>query len=264
MSYWDTPYTSENELVSDFLSKCNDNATALSPLQTIASVPFVRDAARKLKVWSDTSTPDTKVNITCDEVCLLDANSNPLRLIGVSTSVTITVAGAGGLDTGSEAANTWYYLWLIATSAGVVSAVLSTSSTAPTLPSGYLFYSFVSAVRNDNNSNLAHYCQFGRKVFYELNSSTLPPNTTFSGLSSTPTSESLAAYIPTSIVTIVKLSLSGTYAFMRGASSSSAAFYQYQTANGIVDVPFGMTGAAYFFNSSGNADIGVLFYGWEY
>lgn len=56
--------------------------------------------------------------------------------LGADTDVSLTSNGANGLDTGSKANNTWYYLWLCKGVSGVC-ALFSTSLTAPTLPSGY-------------------------------------------------------------------------------------------------------------------------------
>ena len=73
---------------------------------------------------------------------------------GVLT-VDITSSGANGLDTGSESSNTWYYVWLIAKSSdGTLAGLLSTSATAPTLPSGYDKQRCVGVVRNNASSNL--------------------------------------------------------------------------------------------------------------
>lgn len=47
---------------------------------------------------------------------------------------------AGGLDTGSVAADTWYYIWLIKKdSDGTIDALFSLSATTPTMPSGYTY-----------------------------------------------------------------------------------------------------------------------------
>lgn len=64
-------------------------------------------------------------------------------------TVDITASGANGLDTGAEAADTWYYLWLIFNpTTEVVAGLLSTSPTSPTMPSGYTKKRLISAVRN--------------------------------------------------------------------------------------------------------------------
>ena len=80
-------------------------------------------------------------------------------------SVDITASGAGGLDTGSEAASTWYFIYLIwnpttETEAGLLSA----SATSPTLPSGYTKKRLVGAVYNDGSSNFRRFVQHGKYV----------------------------------------------------------------------------------------------------
>lgn len=84
--------------------------------------------------------------------CLDDTHTKILRR-GVY-AVNTGVSGIGGLDTGSVAADTWYYVWLCAGTTGV-GAVISTSSSAPTLPSGYDDYKRrIGAVRTDGSSDL--------------------------------------------------------------------------------------------------------------
>ena len=80
-----------------------------------------------------------------------------------SILVDITSSGAGGLDTGSEAASTWYAVWLIgdSTSVNSPSAILSVSFTAPTLPAGYDSKRYVGSVRNDLSSDFHDFVQTG-------------------------------------------------------------------------------------------------------
>ena len=75
----------------------------------------------------------------------------------------ITTSGAGGLDTGSEAASTWYAVHVIADSSKVnpVDALLSLSATAPTLPAGYDAFRRLGWARNDGSSNFIDFIQFG-------------------------------------------------------------------------------------------------------
>lgn len=97
------------------------------------------------------------------------------NIIGSGANVTYTadlaVAGAGGLDTGAEAGDTWYYVYVIVgddTGAVLdstannqqppcwrrgarVNVLLSTSSTAPTVPSGFTRFRRVGAVRNNSS-----------------------------------------------------------------------------------------------------------------
>lgn len=69
-------------------------------------------------------------------------------------------SGNGGLDTGSKAANTFYYLWLIKrTDTGAVDALFSISATAPTMPTNYDRKQRVGFIRTDGSSNILPFKQ---------------------------------------------------------------------------------------------------------
>lgn len=75
-------------------------------------------------------------------------------IVGSTLTANIAVSGANGLDTGVEAANTWYSLWAIADNGGTNAASLfSTSASSPTMPSGFTRKRRVGWVRNLSNSN---------------------------------------------------------------------------------------------------------------
>lgn len=70
--------------------------------------------------------------------------------------------GNGGLDTGSVTTETWYHVWLIRRSdTGVVDALFSTSSTAPTMPTNYDEKAHIGAVYTDASSNILPFYQMG-------------------------------------------------------------------------------------------------------
>lgn len=80
--------------------------------------------------------------------------------IDVTSQVTAAfgTSGAGGLDTGSESANTHYYLWLISKADGAdPAAMISASSSSPTMPSLYTKKQRVGTFRNDGSSNIIPY-----------------------------------------------------------------------------------------------------------
>ena len=100
------------------------------------------------------------------------------QVVGSGANVTyiadVAVAGVNGLDTGSEAANTWYHVYIIIgddtgevlDSTGnnnqpphwrrgaKVASLLSTSATAPTLPPGFNRFRRVGAVFNNSSGDL--------------------------------------------------------------------------------------------------------------
>jgi hypothetical protein len=110
------------------------------------------------------------VTISADEI-VVENSSNAYKTL---RSVGLTVAGvssgvANGLDTGALAASTWYSVWVIAKADGTTAGLVSLSSTAPTLPSGYTFKARVGWIRTDGTANKypLSFVQFGRRVFYK-------------------------------------------------------------------------------------------------
>ena len=76
-------------------------------------------------------------------------------ILAAPVVVDIAVAGAGGLDAGAEAANTWYFIFVISDSTGVLPTVglLSTAANAPTMPAGYDTRRRIGSVRNNGASD---------------------------------------------------------------------------------------------------------------
>ena len=91
--------------------------------------------------------------------CRDSANTLTIELAS-ATVADLTVSGAGGLDTGSEAADTWYQVLVIAGTAGV-STLLHAGTGDPTLPSGYTHWRRVGWVRNDAAGDLLAFAAAG-------------------------------------------------------------------------------------------------------
>jgi hypothetical protein len=69
---------------------------------------------------------------------------------------------AGGLDTGTIAASTWYHFWAIRRSdTGVTDYLFSTSATSPTMPTNYDAKRRIGAVATDASSNWQPFAQNG-------------------------------------------------------------------------------------------------------
>jgi len=82
-----------------------------------------------------------------------------------TTTVDLSASGVGGLDTGSEASSTLYYIYAVADAdATTFTAIASTSSSAPT---GITYFYLLGAVRNDSSSNIVKFYQAGRRIFYD-------------------------------------------------------------------------------------------------
>lgn len=107
---------------------------------------------RNLIAKNNSGTPNSIMDVTADTVVLMNASNASYVANSVSISINIASSGANGLDTGAEAGNTWYYLWIIY-NGSTVAGLISTSATAPTMPSGYTYKALIGAVRNDGSSN---------------------------------------------------------------------------------------------------------------
>lgn len=73
----------------------------------------------------------------------------------------------GGLDAGSKANSTWYYLHAIYNPTTLVSDyLLSASATSPTLPSGFTHRRRVGAVLTDSGGSIRAFTQVGNRVLW--------------------------------------------------------------------------------------------------
>ena len=116
-------------------------------------------AISALRVKNNATNPNYQVDINADGIVVRNG-SKLLQLFDVDLTVDITASGANGLDTGTESSNNWYYIWVIYNPATATTAgLLSASSSAPTLPSGYAYKKFVSAVLNNSSSNFKAFSQ---------------------------------------------------------------------------------------------------------
>lgn len=82
-----------------------------------------------------------------------------------TTSIWTVGSGNGCLDTGSIAASTWYWVYVIKrTDTNVVDVICSTSAVSPTLPANYSAWRRIGAIRTNtaaNSNGLRPFTQFG-------------------------------------------------------------------------------------------------------
>ena len=115
-------------------------------------------------------TANTTCNVTCDQITLYDGTLYSTQST-VSVSISTGSTGANGVETGTTlTASTWYYVWIIY-NGSTVAGLISASSTAPTMPSGYTYKARVGAVYYTSGSVLARTLQYGRKAQYVVTAS---------------------------------------------------------------------------------------------
>lgn len=206
-------------------------------------------SARNLLVFNNTGTPNSKMDITADEVVL--KTSDGVAYLASTVSVTADMSlgvSANGLDAGTEAANTWYYLWLIYNGTTVAS-LISTSATAPTLPTGYTHKALVGQVRNDNSSNFVVTRIVDRRAFIATQdiAATITGVTAYTALTGTPATE-FAKFVPpiakTAFIILGKIANADYGAAV--AADTSGNFEQIQSGTGTGTTFNGMAGASFF------------------
>lgn len=96
------------------------------------------------------------------------ANSTAIDLMVLASAYTKTTgawavgSGNGALDTSSIAANTWYHVYLIKRpDTGVVDVLISTSVSAPVLPTNYTEFRRIGSMRTEASSQWLKFSQLG-------------------------------------------------------------------------------------------------------
>lgn len=135
------------------------------------SIVGIKGAASNLKILVNTAATAT---VTADELCLEDGSGNYRIFHNVSKGINTGTTGAGGLDTGSVGANTFYYFYLIYNpTTSDLSAMLSLNKPTPaSLPSGYTFYARVGTLKT-GISGLLITEQTGKTVKYIVDGTVL-------------------------------------------------------------------------------------------
>ncbi|MCU1758697.1 hypothetical protein NTD84_03050 [Pseudomonas sp. 14P_8.1_Bac3] len=149
----------------------SQHAVPLGQAQTLVAAGPTLQGLFKNLVLSTTGL-SAVVTVSADELVVENSSNQYQTLRGISIAPSFANAGANGLDVGagsSQTVLTWYYVWVIwngTTTAGL----LSLSSTAPTLPSGYTHKARVGAVRTDNTGSKFPFSiiQYGRRARYKV------------------------------------------------------------------------------------------------
>ena len=144
------------------------DANSQVPLTRVPSAGLLNDA-----VLAFVSATSVTIGTAAVKSSAVDSTDVLLMEFTGTLTAAITASGAGGLDTGVEAADTWYAVHVIGDTTGANSpaALLSLSATAPTQPAGYDVFRRVGWVRNDASSDLLKFFQRGRSrdrtIYYD-------------------------------------------------------------------------------------------------
>jgi len=130
-------------------------------------------------ISNNATTPNTEIDVTAG-MCRDSTNTFDLNLgnyegaidsqdADVTTTIDATVNGLNGLDTGSLAASSMYYIYVIANPLGSdpVGLILSLTgpATGPRMPSNYCRYRLVGAIPTDGSSHFVLFDWSGTKNY---------------------------------------------------------------------------------------------------
>lgn len=150
----------------------------LDPLPSVSNDAGLAGVASRLRITTDGTTGQAVVSAA--SVFLSDSTGRG-AYIAINSTASIATSGLGGLDTGSPAANTFYYLWAVRIS-GAQSLVFSLSSTAPavaTVPAGAMTARLGTVRTGAVATVLRPGLQRGKKYQYDPR-----PSTNFTALTS--------------------------------------------------------------------------------
>jgi hypothetical protein len=259
-----------------FYSKSGDTLAIQGSGGVERVVGITMASVQGLVVTNDGSIPNTKIDVTATQAILTDSSGFPVRATNVSVVINLSVNGANGLDAGSLASSTWYYVYLI--SNGTITAGLaSTSATTPTLPAGYIYSMRVGAMLTDGSGNLYRTKQSGRDAEYILTvaTNTANPMAAASNVTTTGTAYSISGLIPPTATRIrgfasMNFNQNNAYMFVSptsqytvsgrypAAMSTPGTFWG---SNGSVPYDFLIEATSIYFQASNSGSLLVM--GWQ-
>lgn len=121
------------------------------------------------------STAGGSANFTVSPGVATSSNDNAPLSLSLTAALTKTTApwaagqNAGALDVGTLSSTpAWYHVFLIGTAAGVVDVLFSASATAPTLPSTYVKFRRIGAMRIDGSGHWTAFSQQGDEFLFAV------------------------------------------------------------------------------------------------
>ena len=163
-------------------ARASADTTLQTNINTEATSRAAEDTAINARIgagWDSLHVRKTAATVvTIDAVgAIVRGTSTVARVNASAVTVTTSVSGAGGIDTGSVANGNWYYLWLIYNGT-TVSAIASLSASAPTMPSGYTYKLLIGEFYYTGGA-VVFFVSDGRRVWHSEQTCYLGSSTTY-------------------------------------------------------------------------------------
>lgn len=161
--------------------------------------------ATGLKIINNAVTPNSIINLTADQIVMqsptgLTINRSNVSLTAINITLGTATATANGMDGETPTTNQVLYIWAIDNGAAPAGLV-STSSSAPTMPSGYNYKCRLGAMLTGNPVALLRTIQLGNRGQFVLTaaSQTLTFNLVSSGVAGTSCGSATPVYATVSV-----------------------------------------------------------------
>lgn len=124
--------------------------------QTLRSYPygsFLPNYANGLGISNNATTPNTKLDVATGTI--LDSTGTFQLVLGTAVTINAATTGLNGIDTGTFAASKVYAVHLVCDPQTLQTAgcMISLSSTAPTLPTGYSAFALIGYAVTDSSAH---------------------------------------------------------------------------------------------------------------
>lgn len=221
---------------------------------TNGSAGGVQGEAKNLKgVWNTNTT----ATFTADQIALQDSSNSGFLLLAFNKTLNLATSGAGGLDTGSLANNTWYNVFAIYNpTTSTPNILFSLSATAPTLPAGYTLFARIGTIRIDGSAHMIGFIQYGPDTQFVVGQNLAAMRLMTSGsagsISNTATTfvaVAIGAFVP-STAGLIKIasSLPGTASTTETQIAPNPNFAGYDVTLGATVPPINHTMGTAFYN----------------
>jgi len=201
-------------------------------------------------------------------VCREDSNVAFIVYAGAPLTANITSSGAGGLDTGSEASNTWYYVYVIQNpTTGTVSVLISASPTSPTMPSGYTRKRRIGSFLNSSSGNIRPFAQGGtgseRRYLYLDGYHTLVVYGTDSSWTDVDCSDDIPATSRDFLMQLKNLNNNGDIVYVRVNGQTSNDVWRVKYNDGIAETMVTDENQLIEYRVDGSASAGIFCMGYR-
>lgn len=215
---------------------------------------------------NDVGTPNTKVDIAA---CVARDSTDAINITTTAKVIDFGTVGANGIDAGSLGVSTKYYTFVIEKADFTTAALGSLSPTAPTLPTGYVYFRRVGMVKTDASSHILPFTHVNDKWYYstairDVNNNAVG-TTTIKAALSVPNVQGVTAFVASTGFAAASVTYYIWPGFLPDTAKNGGALNISTTGGGTIDKSVEVDSSAQINIQSGSASTTVVIdlLGWQ-